>query len=155
MMLYTSCLDNATPIHFTTLPLHPPVMNTHTVAKASSNFPEQCLTRRPPLRSTYLSLCLSLYIYIYIYTYVHIYIEREAYAYIHIYIYIHTYIYIIVYIYIYLYIHIYIYICMYMCIYIYIYAYMYYGLWMLIVPTTPIRTPRPMAMPETVRRTNP
>ena len=74
MILHTSSLRSATPIHCTPLRLHPPLMNTHMT----------------PARG-YISL--SLYIYIYAYVYIHIYIYIHTHTCVHANIYIYIYIY--------------------------------------------------------------
>ena len=85
MMLYTTLLYDSTPIHCTPLPLHPPVMNTHSCfggwAQAwlwrRRQRKEQSFTRCIRL----LCVCVCIYIYIYVYTHTCIY------TYIYIYIY--------------------------------------------------------------------
>ena len=72
-------LYNTTPIHCTTLPLHPPVMNTHNRPLPRPGAPRQRVDLGETPRASMtchiaylpISLSLSLYIYIYIHTHLH------------------------------------------------------------------------------------
>ena len=111
MMLYTSLLYNTTPIHCTSLPLHPPVMNTqrHRLRLVHSRVFATVLWSAKGNLTNNIVPCIYIYIYntmfmCTLYICICIYRERETkqhicicmciYVYIYIYIYTYTYIYI-------------------------------------------------------------
>ena len=74
IMLYTSSLYSTTPIHCTSLPLHPPVMNTQFRGRHPDS-PSSCGRHADILCYCYIwinNISLSLYIYMYIYMHIYI-----------------------------------------------------------------------------------
>ena len=137
MTLYTSLLQNTTPIHCTPDPLHPPLQSIQDRQPAHGRKPgsrmakslekestSSCVGSNKPITGPQLNWYIYIYIYIQLYIYIYIYTHLKGTSiYISlsiIYIYIHN---IYIYIYTNIYIYIYIQICMYIYIYIYIYVY--------------------------------